>query len=171
VTAAAFLREFACGSWALGAAGRRLLTPAGWKAPAERGSAVVEFVFLAVLLMVPLFYLVMVLARLQAGAYAVSGAAREAGRAYTTARVPAQAPARAEAAAGVAFSDQGFDGLGSVTIACDGDPCLRPDGRVVVTASVTVPLPLVPSVFAGVLPTSIPVSATHVATVDRFRQP
>jgi hypothetical protein len=131
----------------------------------------VEFVFLAVLLMVPLFYLVMLLARLQAGAYAVSGAAREAGRAYTTARVPAQAPARAEAAAGVAFSDQGFDGLGAVTIACAGDPCLRPDGRVVVTARVTVPLPLVPSVFAGVLPTSIPISATHVATVDRFRQP
>jgi hypothetical protein len=132
---------------------------------------VVEFVFLAVLLMVPLFYLVMVLARLQAGAYAVSGAAREAGRAYTTATAPAQAPARAEAAAGVAFSDQGFDGMGSVTIACDVDPCLRPDARVVVTASVTVPLPLVPSVFAGVLPTSIPISATHVATVDRFRQP
>jgi hypothetical protein len=153
------------------AAGRARLGRFGSSAPVERGSAVVEFVFLAVVLMVPLFYLVMVLARLQAGAYAVSGAAREAGRAYTTATVPAQAPARAEAAAGVAFSDQGFDGLGSITMACDGDPCLRPDGRVVVTASVTVPLPLVPSVFAGVLPTSIPISATHVATVDRFRQP
>ena len=163
MTTALTRRELACASWAFGAAGRRLLACTGWKAPAERGSAVVEFVFLAVLLMVPLFYLVMVLARLQAGAYAVSGAAREAGRAYTTARVPAAAPARAEAAAGVAFSDQGFDGLGTVTIACDGDPCLRPDGRVVVTASVTVPLPLVPSVFAGVLPTSIPIlSLIHI---------
>ena len=27
------------------------------------------------------------------------------------------------------------------------------------------------SVLAGVLPTSIPISATHVAAVDRFRQP
>ena len=171
MTTAAARRELACGSWTFGAAGRGLKARVGWTAPAERGSAVVEFVFLAVLLMVPLFYLVMVLARLQAGAYAVSGAAREAGRAFTTATAPAQAPARAEAAAGVAFSDQGFDGMGSVTIACDGDPCLRPDGRVVATASVTVPLPLVPSVFAGVLPTSIPISATHVATVDRFRQP
>ena len=171
MTTAAPRRELACGSCSFGTAGRRPLTRVAWKAPAEQGSAVVEFVFLAVLLMVPLFHLVMVLARLQAGAYAVSGAAREAGRAYTTATVPAKAPARAEAAAGVAFSDQGFDGLGSVSIACDGDPCLRPDGRVVVTASVTVPLPLVPSVFAGVLPTSIPISATHVATVDRFGQP
>ena len=45
----------------------------------------VEFVFLAVLVMVPLFYLVMTLSRLQAGAYAASTAAREAGRAYVTA--------------------------------------------------------------------------------------
>lgn len=129
----------------------------------------VEFVFLAVLLMVPLFYLVMVLAQLQAGAYAVSGAAREAGRAYTTAVSEAQAPARAQAAARIAFSDQGFDGLGSVSLGCDGSPCFRPDGRVEVTATLTVPLPLVPMAFAGVVPTSIPVSATHVATVDRFR--
>ena len=42
----------------------------------EGGSAVVEFVFLAVLLMVPLFYLVMTLSRVQAGAYAASTAAR-----------------------------------------------------------------------------------------------
>src|SRR6476661_4230607 len=112
MTTAVSRREGAGGSKALGTAWWGVLTRR-WMAPTERGSAVVEFVFLAVLLMVPLFYLVMVLARLQAGAYAVSGAAREAGRAYTTARVPAQAPARAEAAAGVAFSDQGFDGLGS----------------------------------------------------------
>ena len=79
----------------------------------EAGSAVVEFVFLAVLLMVPLFYLVMVMARLQAGAYAVSAAAREAGRAYTTAESPAQGPARAQAAADIAFGDQGFPGLGA----------------------------------------------------------
>ena len=131
-----------------------------------------EFVFLAVLLMVPLFYLVMVIARLQAGAYAVSAAAREAGRAYTTAtvagagrrpgrRLPPTSPS----------ATRGSTGSGTVSIACDGTPCFRPDGRVEVTASLTVPLPLVPSVFAGVVPTSIPVSATHVATVDRFRQP
>jgi hypothetical protein len=132
---------------------------------------VVEFVFLAVLLMVPLFYLVMVLARLQAGAYAVSGAAREAGRAYTTAVSAAQAPARAQSAARIAFSDQGFSGLGTVSIDCDGSPCFRPDGRVGVTATLTIPLPLVPAAFARVVPTSIPVTATHVATVDRFRQP
>ena len=53
---------------------------------AEGGSAVVEFVFLAVLLVVPLLYLVMTVSRVQAGSYAASTAAREAGRAFVTAR-------------------------------------------------------------------------------------
>ena len=135
---------------------------------AQAGSAVVEFVFLAVLMMVPLFYLVMVLARLQAGAYGVSAAAREAGRAYVTARVSAQAPSRAHSAAVLAFADQGFEHEGSIEIGCDGTPCLRPAGRVQVTATVSVPMPLVPAFFSGIVPMRIPVSATHVATVDRF---
>jgi len=128
----------------------------------------VEFVFLSVVLMVPIFYLVMMLARLQAGAYAVTGAAREAGRAYVTALDAAQAPGRAQAAAQVAFDDQGFSGNGSITLSCDGSPCLRRDGRVEVTAVVGVPLPFVPSAFAAVVPLTVPVSATHVASVDRF---
>ncbi|MEO8556973.1 MAG: pilus assembly protein [Actinomycetota bacterium] len=135
---------------------------------AQSGSAIVEFVFLAVLMMVPLFYLVMVLGRLQAGAYGVSAAAREAGRAYVTAPVPAQAPARALAAAGLAFADQGFEQEGTIKISCDGAPCLRPDGRVRVTATVSVPMPLVPAFFSGIVPMQVPVEASHVVTVDRF---
>jgi len=134
----------------------------------QGGSAVVEFVFLAVLMLVPLFYLVMVLARLQAGAYAVSAASREAGRAYVTAQVSEQAPARAHSAAGLAFADQGFEPEGSIQIGCDGTPCLRPEGRVQIKASLWVPMPLVPAFFATIVPLQIPVSATHVATVDRF---
>jgi hypothetical protein len=135
---------------------------------AQAGSAIVEFVFLAVMMMVPLFYLVMVLARLQAGAYAVSAASREAGRAYVTAQVPGEAPSRAQSAAGLAFADQGFEREGRIEIRCDGTPCLRPEGRVQITATVTVPMPLVPALFSGIVPLRIPVSATHVATVDRF---
>lgn len=135
---------------------------------AQEGSAVVEFVFLAVLMMVPLFFLVMLLARLQSGAYAVSAAAREAGRAYVTAPMAIGAPTRARSAAGLAFADQGFAREGRIQITCDGTPCMRPEGRVRVTATLQVPMPLVPAFFAGIVPMQIPVSATHVATVDRF---
>ena len=134
----------------------------------QAGSAIVEFVFLAVLMMVPLFFLVMVLSRLQSGAYAVSAASREAGRAYVTAQVAAQAPSRAHSAAGLAFADQGFEHEGRIKIECDGRPCLRPEGRVEITATISVPMPLVPAFFSAIVPMQIPVSATHVSTVERF---
>lgn len=133
----------------------------------QRGSAVVEFVFLAVLMGVPLFYLVLTLARVQAGAYAVTAAAREGGRAFVTAPSAASAGARAAAAAGIAFADQGFAG-GGISVSCDRSPCLTPEGHVRVVARVSVPLPLVPDVLSRAVPTAVPLSATHVEAVGRF---
>lgn len=136
----------------------------------ERGTAIVEFVFLAVVLMVPLIYLVMMLSRLQAGAYAASAAAREAGRAFVTASSAEAAAGRAQAAARIAFGDQGFrNGQASLAMSCDGSPCLRPEGRVEMVATVTVPLPLVPAFARRVVPLEVPLTARHLAVVDRFR--
>jgi hypothetical protein len=148
----------------------RIQVVTGTGSDAEGGSAIVEFVFLAVLMMVPIFYLVMVLARLQAGAYAVSAASREAGRAYVTAPAQGSALARAQSAAGLAFADQGFDPQeGSLEpVRCTLTPCLSPTGRITITATVMVQMPLVPGFFSGIVSTQIPVSATHVETVDRF---
>lgn len=135
----------------------------------ERGSAIVEFIALAVLMLIPLIYLVMMMARLQAGSFAVSQAAREAGRAFVTSSNGETAPGRADAAARIAFLDHSFESDGRLTIACDGTPCLRPDGRVETTARVLVPLPLVPAFVREVVPLSVPVSASHLSVVDRFR--
>jgi len=128
----------------------------------------VEFIFVGVLLLVPLVYLVLTMGRLQSAAFAVSTASREAGRAFTTAQDDADAYRRARAAAAISFDDYGIDADASVALSCDGSPCLRPEGRVTAVATVTVRLPLVPDLLAGVAPAAIPVSATHVATVDRF---
>lgn len=136
----------------------------------ERGGAVVELVFLTVLLLIPLFYLVMTVSRVQAASYAASTAVREAGRAYVTAEDEASAGERADAAARIAFEDQGFDRTAArLSMACDGTPCLRPEGRVQLTAVVVVPLPLVPSFARKVVPLELPITASHVAVVDRFR--
>lgn len=135
----------------------------------EHGSSIVEFVFLSTLMLIPLVYLVLMLARIQAGSYAASAAAREAGRAFVTAAGEEVAAPRAEAAARLAFEDQGFAETGRLDLACDGSPCLRPDAQVAVTATVTVPLPLIPSFARSVIPLAIPVTASHVSTVDRFR--
>lgn len=134
----------------------------------EEGRAVVEFIFLGVLLLVPLTYLVLTVARLQAGAFAVSLAGREAGRAFVTAPSDGDAEARARAAAALAFGDFAFDRGTELRLACDGVPCLRPEGTVAATARVAVELPLLPDFLADRLPSSITISSTHVQTVDRF---
>ncbi len=135
----------------------------------ESGRAIVEFVFLGTLLLVPLVYLIMTLAQVQAAAYGATAAAREAGRAFTTASTELQGMPRARAAAQVAFTDFGFtDQEASVVIVCDGSPCLRPDARITATSTIQVRLPFVPAFVGQVIPTTIPVSVTHVATVDRF---
>jgi Flp pilus assembly protein TadG len=135
----------------------------------ERGSALVEFVFLSVVLLIPLVYLVLSLGRLQAGSYAVAAAAREAGRAFVTAESSEGAAARAEAAAAIAFEDQGFGAEGGIEISCSAAPCLTPEARVSVRARVRVPLPLVPEFARSVVPLEVPVTSTVTVAVDRFR--
>lgn len=138
------------------------------RASREDGRAVVEFVFLGTLMLVPLVYLVLILGAVQAGAFAATTAAREAGRAFTTAPGEDTALTRGRAAAALSFEDFGVREGSTVAFACDGSPCLRPDGRVSVTAQVSVVLPLVPAFLADAIPASIPISVTHVASVDRF---
>ncbi|MDN5790929.1 MAG: pilus assembly protein [Micrococcales bacterium] len=134
----------------------------------EDGRAIIEFIALGVILLIPLTYLVLTMARLQAGAFSASLAGREAARVFVSASTDAGAHQRAQAAARLAFEDFAFDGAATVTAACDGSPCLRPDGRITTTASVSVPLPLIPDIVAAHLPTSITLTSTHLQVVDRF---
>jgi hypothetical protein len=134
----------------------------------DDGSAVVEFVVLGVLLLVPVTYLVLALARIEAGAYAAQRAAREAGRAFVTAEQPDQARERADAAAALALSDHGLDGQGSVDVRCSQANCLAPDGQVTTAATVLVLLPGMPRMLDQLVPARIEVVATQVTPVDRF---
>ncbi|WP_240322564.1 pilus assembly protein [Austwickia chelonae] len=135
----------------------------------EEGSAVVEFVFLGVLLLIPLIYLVLTVARLQAASFAVSTASREAGRAFVTAPKQVSPQARAETAARMAYADHGFDS-GKVTVRCAANPCLTPDARIEVHAAVDVPLPLLPAFLSDAWPLTVRVDGSYGATVDRFRE-
>lgn len=123
----------------------------------ESGSAVVEFVFLGVLLLVPIVYLVLTVGQVQGGSFAVVGAADQASKVFVDGRTPQEADARARAAALLALEDFGFEeGQASVDIACD-EECLTPGSTVTVVVRLSVPLPLVPSIGG---------SRTSVATVD-----
>jgi Flp pilus assembly protein TadG len=137
----------------------------------ERGSAVVEFLGVSLLLLVPIVYLVLTLAQVQAAAFAAEGAAREAGRLLARAETMEDGAAAARLAVELAFEDQGLDvdGAGALRISCAEQPCLAPGARVTVTVAATVDLPLVPDLVADALPTNVPVTATHVAAVPEFR--
>ena len=131
------------------------------------GSAMVEFTYLAVLLMVPLVYVLLTVFQVQRAAFGVTEAARQAGRAYATADTVATGLARAEAAAALALRDQGLE--------ADGPPDVRstagvsPDAQVTTTVLYRVSLPLFGGLFDGTVPPNIPVRATHVEYVDRFK--
>lgn len=136
----------------------------------DSGSAVVEFLGLAVTLLVPLVYLVLVLGRLQAGTFAADAASREAARAYAAAPTADVGSARAVASVGLALRDQGFDADpgAALTLTCS-DRCLEPGSDVDATVQVQVPLPFVPPFVRSVVPLQIAVSAAHTAAVDDFR--
>lgn len=136
----------------------------------EDGAAMVEFTFLAVLLLVPLAYVVVAAFTVQKAAFAVTAATREAGRAYVTADGDSTADARARAAADLAMRDQGLvlpDG--ALRITCGGGECLAPGTAVTVDLEYAVSLPLVPHALGGRPLASIRVHGHHVELVDPYR--
>jgi hypothetical protein len=134
----------------------------------DDGRAIVEFIFLGVLMLLPLVYLVLTTARLQAASFSASLAGREAGRAFVAGASDDEALARAQSAASLAFEDFAFTEGATLGVACDGSPCLRPEGAVTSTATIVVQLPLIPDFIADHVPASVTISSTHVTSVDRF---
>lgn len=136
----------------------------------DAGSAVVEFVTIGVLMLVPVVYLVVAVASVQAAAFATEGAAREAARIVVTTPDAGVTEDRVVAAVGWALRDQGIDAdpARAVEVACAATPCRTPGADVSVTVSVDVPLPAVPAGVSAVVPLVVPVSATHTQVVGEF---
>lgn len=134
----------------------------------DRGSALVEFVSIGALMLVPLVYLILTLGRVQAATFATEGAAREAGRLFVTAPDEETGALRAQAAALVAVRDQGFDLDPVLTVECEQSPCLQAQARVVTEVEMEVVLPAVPRFVDRVIPTRVTVRASHLSVVDGF---
>ena len=137
----------------------------------ESGTALVEFVWLAILLIVPLLYIVLAAFDTQRAAYAASSAARSAGRAFVTAPDQASGYARAEAAVRLAYRDQGIESQPDVRISCRPDPrnCLTPGSVVRAEIGSSVDLPLMPAALGSSTP-RISVDSEHEAPYGTFRE-
>lgn len=135
----------------------------------DDGSAVVEFVWLGVLLMVPLVYVVMAALSAQRAAFAETAAAREAARAYATAGSDAAGEQRAEQAVALVMRDHGVRWVPAGRVISCGDCSYAPGSTFTVDLRRTVPLPFVPSWLCGQrCVAGIVVSAHHRERLDCF---
>ena len=136
----------------------------------QRGSAVVEFTFLGLLLMVPVVYFIITVGQLQGGSFAVVGAADQAAKVFVAQPDAPSGRAAAEQATMVALADYGHPaGNASVEIHCDSDrDCTAAGSAVTVTVRLTVPLPFAP--FGEAMPLNAgQLSASATQVVGRFR--
>jgi hypothetical protein len=138
----------------------------------EDGSALVEFVWLGMLLLVPLVYVLIAVFDVQRGAFGVAAASRAAGRAYALADTDADGESRARRAAAVALADQGLDGHPfDLVISCQPGPppCHARGQTIVVRVGSRVTLPLAPPALGGDAPT-FAVHAEHRVPIGRYRE-
>lgn len=140
----------------------------------ERGNAIIEFVVVAVILLLPLTYLVAAVATVQRSRHAVSDAARNAGRAFATSETPADAQRRVRAAVRLALTDAGLPGDAVLRFVpagrgCDAPavvPRLAPGAEFTVCVVRRVELPGVPTLLGG---RGIRTVGTYLVHVDDYR--
>jgi hypothetical protein len=138
------------------------------------GTAIVEFVFIAIVMLVPLIYLIAAVAAVQRNQLAVTDAARNAGRAFATSATPEEAAARARTAVRLALADQGLPDDAHLRFVPYGAGCgaqaitprLLPGAVFTVCVSRRANLPGIPTLLAGRGITTIGAYAVHV---DDFR--
>ena len=146
------------------------------KHSADEGSAIIEFVFVALLVLLPLVYLIVAVAVVQRSRLATTNAARDVGRAVATSDRLDQVPARAQAALRIALANQGLRPadveLRFVAAGADcrsgasQPPSLAAGAEFGVCVIRHQPLPAVPTVLSGRGITTI---GRYLVHVDEFR--
>lgn len=136
----------------------------------DTGSALVELSWLAIILLVPLVWIVISVFEVQQGAFATSAAARAAGRAYALAPDDATGEARARAVVQQVMADQGTQGQrAQVRITCrtPGDSCHVGTSVITVRVDSGVVLPFFPSIL-GRGAASFSLDASHTVPIGQY---
>ncbi len=149
-----------------------MLAAAPATADPESGRALIEVVFLAVLLLVPTVYILASVMRIQAATFAVAQGARDAGRVMDSAptvpaasREPRRSPGSRWSINECLTKAWTFGSSPRVVIVCRGPSSRRPFGPEMSTTSVSslvVTFPGVPSVVTGSQNTVTGVFTLHV---------
>jgi hypothetical protein len=130
----------------------------------DRGNATLEFIGIAVVMMVPIAYAMVAFAQLQSAVYAVSGAAQVAGRAYVQASSDFIGRYAAARSAAVAGRNHGLViTMDNLTITCDVANCLTPGTTVFVRVQA------VAHIGAGPFARNLPLHSSSTFVVDPYR--
>ncbi|KAA1418914.1 hypothetical protein F0U44_10580 [Nocardioides humilatus] len=138
----------------------------------DRGSAVVELVWLGILLLFPLLWIVLTVSEAQQGAFGVTAAARAAGRAYALAPDDTSGRAAAVQVARRALADQGLaEAPMEVRVTCTPYPrdCHSATSVITVTITAEMVLPLLPDFFGSSRP-RFELSASHKVPIGRYQE-
>lgn len=130
----------------------------------DAGNATVEFIGIAVALMVPLAYAIVAMAQLQSAVFAVEGAAQMATRAYVQSSSDAIGRYAAARSAAIAGRNHGLIiTMDNVTIACDVANCLTPGTPVRISVHTTA------RIGAAGFTRTLPLRASRTVVIDPFR--
>ncbi len=141
----------------------------------DRASAIIEFIFVAVLVLIPLVYLIVAVAVVQRSRLSVTNAARDVGRAIAGSNSQDEAEARSTAALEISLKVQGFSPAdvelryvdpGSSCTAGAITPELSPGSEFAVCVIRHQQLPAVPTVLSGRGVTTV---GRFVVHIDEFR--
>ncbi len=136
----------------------------------ERGSALVEFCWVGLILFIPITWVVLTVFEVQQGAFALNGAARAAARAYALAPDDATGMARAQAVVDQTLLDQGGEGQeGAVKVTCRPFPdnCHAGTSLITITIQSGVALPFLPAMIDRGQ-RSFKLDATHTVPIGQF---
>lgn len=136
----------------------------------EAGTALVEFVWLAIVLLMPFLYLLIAVFDVQRASFGVSAASQSAAQSFIGAPDVQTAYARAQKTAELALADHELTEA-QVAVRCLPAPeaCLQPHSSVRVTITVRQSLPLTPTVLGDQL-APVTVDSSHTEPYGRYRE-
>jgi Flp pilus assembly protein TadG len=141
----------------------------------QRGSAIIEFIFVALLVLIPLVYVVVAVAVVQRSRVSMTDAARDVGRAIGSSASPQEADRKAAAALRIALANHAVspDDVELRYVPASADcsstaiaPDLTPGAEFAVCVTTHQDLPGVPSILSG---RGVTLVGRFVVHVDEFR--
>ena len=139
----------------------------------ESGSAIIEFVVLAIPLMIPIIIYLGIVHENSVIKNDLHNLARQSARAFITSSSESYESARVQSIADLfetrILRPDGISEIPTVTVECSASPCLTPDSRVKVTASLTHVRNRFSGIFRFITAPRVQFSASDVQIVDAWR--